>query len=104
VYLWAAAVEAAGSTDVDAVRAAINAGGIGTEAPEGFVELDGLTQHTVKPVRIGIIREDGLIDTVFETEPVVPDPYLCGYEWATVLSRPEGICADWVVPEATPSS
>lgn len=104
VYLWAAAVEAAGSTDVDAVRAAINAGGIGTEAPEGFVELDGLTQHTVKPVRIGIIREDGLIDTVYETEPVVPDPYLCGYDWATVLSRPEGICDNWVVPEATPSS
>lgn len=104
VYLWAAAVEAAGSTDVDAVRAAINAGGIGTEAPEGFVELDGLTQHTVKPVRIGIIREDGLIDTVYETEPVVPDPYLCGYDWASVLSRPEGICDNWVVPEATPSS
>lgn len=102
VYLWAAAVEAAGSTDVDAVRAAINAGGIGTEAPEGYVELDGATQHTIKPVRIGIIREDGLIDTVYETEPVVPDPYLCGYEWATVLSRPEGICE--MMPEATPAS
>ncbi len=100
VYLWKAAVEAAGSTDVDAVRAAINAGGISTEAPEGFVELDALTQHTVKPVRIGIIRADGLIDTISETEPVIPDPYLCGYEWATVLTRPEGIC-DAFMAEAT---
>ncbi len=92
VYLWAAAVEAAGATDVDSVLAAIDAGGIGTEAPEGYVELDGLTQHTVKPVRIGQIRDDGLIDVIYETEPVIPDPYLCGYEWASVLTRPEGIC------------
>jgi urea transport system substrate-binding protein len=104
VYLWVAAVEAAGSTEVDAVRAVINAGGIGTEAPEGYVELHGLSQHTIKPVRIGVIREDGLIDTIFETEPVVPDPYLCGYDWASVLSRPEGVCDSWVMPEATPSS
>ncbi|MBC7814230.1 MAG: urea ABC transporter substrate-binding protein [Burkholderiales bacterium] len=92
VYLWAAAVEAAGTTDVDAVRAAINAGGITADAPEGPVELHGPTQHTIKPVRIGIIREDGLIDTISETEPVIPDPYLCTYEWAGVLTRPEGIC------------
>jgi urea transport system substrate-binding protein len=101
VYLWAAAAEAAGSTEVDAVRAAINAGGITTEAPEGTVTLDGATQHTIKPVRIGVIREDGLIDTVFETEPVIPDPYLCSYDWASALPRPEGIC-DSV--EATPEA
>lgn len=99
VYLWAAAVEAAGATDVDSVLAAIDAGGIGAEAPEGYVELDGLTQHTVKPVRIGQIRDDGLIDTIYETEPVVPDPYLCGYEWASVLTRPEGICDAFVTTE-----
>jgi urea transport system substrate-binding protein len=92
VYLWAAAAEAAGSVGVDEVIAAIEAGGISTEAPEGTVTLDGPTHHTIKPVRIGQIREDGLIDTIFETEPVVPDPYLCGYEWASVLTRPEGVC------------
>ena len=92
VYLWKAAVEAAGSTAVDDVRTAIQTGEISYAAPEGTVTLDGPTQHTVKPVRIGKIREDGLIDTLFETEPVVPDPYLCGYEWASVLTRPEGVC------------
>jgi len=93
VYLWAAAAEAAGSVVVDDVIAAIEAGGIATEAPEGPVSLDGPTHHTVKPVRIGVIREDGLIDTIWETEPVVPDPYLCGYEWASVLTRPAGVCS-----------
>jgi urea transport system substrate-binding protein len=92
VYLWKAAVEKAGSTAVDDVRAAIQTGEISYAAPEGTVSLDGVTQHTVKPVRIGKIREDGLIDTLYETEPVVPDPYLCAYEWASVLTRPEGVC------------
>ena len=101
VYLWKAAAEAAGATDVDSVLAAIRAGGISFAAPEGLVSLDPTTQHTVKPVRIGQIRADGLIDTIWETEPVVPDPYLCGFSWASVLTRPEGICD---MAEATPAS
>lgn len=109
VYLWAAAVEAAGTTDVDAVRAAIQSGEITAEAPEGTVVLHGPTQHTVKPVRIGVIREDGLIDTVSETEPVIPDPYLCTYEWASVLPKPDGICDSFMTEaaaeaEATPEA
>lgn len=102
VYLWKAAVEKAGSTDVDAVRAA--ADGITFAAPEGTVTIDGPTQHTFKTVRIGKIREDGLIDTVSATDaPVKPDPYLCSYAWAAELPKPEAGCP---APEATatPSS
>jgi urea transport system substrate-binding protein len=91
VYLWKAAVEAAGSTDVDAVRAA--AGGITFEAPEGTVTIDGDNQHTYKIVRIGKVREDGLIDTIWSTDgPVKPDPYLCTYDWAAELPKPEEGC------------
>ncbi|HEX2620887.1 MAG TPA: transporter substrate-binding protein, partial [Phototrophicaceae bacterium] len=91
VYLWAAAVEAAGSTDVEAVRAA--AGGITFAAPEGTVTIDGDNQHTFKTVRIGKIREDGLIDTIWSTpDAVKPDPYLCTYDWAADLPKPEGGC------------
>lgn len=91
VYLWAAAVAAAGSTDVDAVKAA--APGITFQAPEGLVTIDGDNQHVYKTVRIGVVREDGLIDTVWETEePVKPDPYLCTYEWAVNLPKPEAGC------------
>ncbi|MBZ0302683.1 MAG: urea ABC transporter substrate-binding protein [Anaerolineae bacterium] len=91
VYLWKAAVEAAGSTEVDAVRAA--AGGIEFAAPEGLVTVDGDNQHTFKIVRIGKVREDGLIDTIWSTDgPVKPDPYLCTYEWAAELPKPEEGC------------
>ncbi|MBZ0293706.1 MAG: urea ABC transporter substrate-binding protein [Anaerolineae bacterium] len=93
VYLWAAAVEAAGSTDVDAVREA--AAGIEFDAPEGLVTVDGDNQHTYKTVRIGQVRDDGLIDTIWETaEPVKPDPYLCTYEWAGNLPKPEEGCPE----------
>lgn len=85
VYLWAAAVEKAGTTDVDAVREA--AAGIEFQAPEGLVTIDGDNQHIYKKVRIGEVTEDGLIKELYSTpEPVKPDPYLTGYDWAEGLS------------------
>jgi urea transport system substrate-binding protein len=63
------------------------ADGTVVEAPEGTVEVDGETQHVTKTPRIGRIREDGLIETVEEAaEPVVPDPFLTGYDWADGVS------------------
>lgn len=86
VYLWAKAAEAAGSDDVDAVKT--GAKGITFDAPGGVVTVDGPTQHVAKTVRIGKIREDGLIDEIWSTgSPVVPDPYLKTYEWATGLTQ-----------------
>lgn len=88
VYLWAAAVEKAGTTDVDAVREA--AAGISFAAPEGTITIDGDNQHVYKTVRIGEINGDGLIDEIWATdEPVKPDPYLSGYDWAAGLSGQE---------------
>ena len=85
VYLWAAAVEKAGTTDVDAVREA--AAGITFDAPEGTITIDGDNQHIYKTVRIGRINSQGLIDEVWATdEPIKPDPYLSGYDWAEGLS------------------
>ena len=86
VYLWAAAVEKAGSTDVDKVRAA--AGGIEFNAPEGKVTIDGETQHIYKKVLIGEVQTDGMFKELYSTaEPVKPDPYLKGYDWATGLAE-----------------
>lgn len=82
VYLWKAAVEKAGSFEVDDVIKAVEEGGISFAAPEGTVEINGENHHLVKPVRIGVIDADGKINTVEETEPVQPDPYLKSYEWA----------------------
>ncbi len=84
VYLWAAAVEKAGTTDVDQVKAA--ADGITFAAPEGEVTIDGDTQHIYKKVRIGQIEADGMFKEVYSTpEPVKPDPHLAGYDWAEGL-------------------
>lgn len=85
VYLWAAAVEKAESTDVDKVKEA--AKGITFDAPEGEVKIDADNQHIYKKVRIGKVNKDGLIDQVWETdEAVKPDPYLKEYSWAKDLS------------------
>ena len=69
--LWAAAVEAAGTTDVDKVRAAL--GGRRITAPSGFsVRMDAKTHHLYKPVMIGRISDDGRILPVSVTEGLVP--------------------------------
>ena len=86
VYLWAKAVEKAGSTDVEKVRAA--AKGIEFAAPGGMVTVDGDNQHIYKTVRMGRVRADGLIDEISASpKPVKPDPYLEGknYPWAKSL-------------------
>nr|WP_306370159.1 urea ABC transporter substrate-binding protein [Nocardiopsis sp. CC223A] len=85
VYLWKAAVEAADSFDVDDVRAALD--GITIDAPEGTITLDGDTQHVIKTARIGQVNDEGLIDEIWTSpEPIVPDPYLQGYDWAADLN------------------
>ncbi|HET6382705.1 MAG TPA: urea ABC transporter substrate-binding protein [Armatimonadota bacterium] len=84
VYLWKLGVEKAKSVDVDKFVAA--AGGISFDAPEGKVTIDGENHHTYKTVRIGKIRADGLIDTIWKSPaPVKPDPYLKQYSWAKGL-------------------
>ena len=82
VYLWKAAVEKAESFEPEDVIAVVEEGGITFDAPEGTVEIDAENHHLIKPVRIGVINADGQIDTVEETAPVIPDPYLKSYNWA----------------------
>jgi urea transport system substrate-binding protein len=83
VYLWKAAVEKAGSFDIGKVLETIKSGEISFQAPEGQVVIDGGNQHLSKPVRIGKVGEDGLINEIHATEgPVAPDPYLTTYQWA----------------------
>jgi urea transport system substrate-binding protein len=74
VYFWKAAVEKAGSTEVDKVREAFKSG-IEFEAPGGKVKLDPKTQHTYKPFLMGKIRTDKQFDIVYRTDLIEPDPY-----------------------------
>jgi urea transport system substrate-binding protein len=87
VYLWKLMVEKAGATDIARVKAAAASGEIEFAAPEGMVKIDPETQHTWKIVRIGQIRDDGLIDEVWSSGTAVkPDPFLTTYEWAAGLA------------------
>ena len=85
VYLWKNTVEKAKSFDVKAIQD--NAGGVTFNAPEGLVTVDGENHHITKTARIGEIRPDGLIYTIWESPgPITPDPYLKSYPWAAGLS------------------
>ncbi len=86
--LWAASVEAAGSTETDKVRDAM--AGRRFTAPSGFsVQMDAATHHLYKPVMIGRITEDGRIVPVSVTEGLVPpDPWS---PWLTGAAKREDI-------------
>ncbi|WP_194816227.1 urea ABC transporter substrate-binding protein [Nocardia sp. XZ_19_385] len=84
VFLWKNTVEKAKSFAVADIQAA--ADGVSFEAPEGLVTIDGSNHHITKTARIGEIRPDGLIYTVWDSgKAVVPDPYLKSYDWAKGL-------------------
>ncbi|MCA2205626.1 urea ABC transporter substrate-binding protein [Nocardia rosealba] len=84
VFLWKNTVEKAKSFAVADIQAA--ADGVSFEAPEGTVTIDGSNHHITKTARIGEIRADGLIYTVWDSgKAITPDPYLKSYEWAKGL-------------------
>ena len=84
---WVAAVEAAGTTDVDPVLEAI----VGVEVPNltGGTATVLPNHHITKPVLIGEIREDGQFDIVSQTEPVPGDA------WTDFLPESAKLEADW---------
>ncbi len=74
IKMWKAAVEKAGKTDVDAVRAAMI--GQKVSAPDGFDIEMGSNHHLYKPVMVGEIRPDGQFDIVWQTEkPIRAQPW-----------------------------
>ena len=74
VYVWAKAVELAGSFDVDKVREKVY--GLEFDAPGGKKKMHPSNQHTFKQVYIGEIRADGQFDIVWKTPGLVePDSY-----------------------------
>ena len=78
-WLWKAAVEAAGSFDVDKVREA-SPGIELTSAPEGYVKVHE-NHHLWSKTRVGRAKPDGQYEVVFETADLVePDPFPEGYQ------------------------
>ncbi|MGW4531627.1 urea ABC transporter substrate-binding protein [Nocardia sp. NPDC004340] len=84
VFLWKNTVEKAKSFAVADIQQA--ADGVSFDAPEGTVTIDGSNHHITKTARIGEIRPDGLIYTVWDSgKAIAPDPYLKNYDWAKGL-------------------
>lgn len=78
-WLWKAAVEKAGSFDIDKIRAA-SPGIELTTAPEGYVKIHE-NHHLWSKTRIGHARADGQYDLVYETADLMePDPFPEGYQ------------------------
>jgi len=89
--MWVAAVEAAGTTDPDAVIDAI----VGVEVPNltGGTAVMLPNHHITKPVLIGEIQDDGQFFVVWETDGLVE-----GDAWSDFLPESAMLEADWTDP------
>jgi urea transport system substrate-binding protein len=87
--MWVKAVEAAGTTDADAVIDALP----GVEVPNlsGGTSIMLANHHVTKPVLIGEILDDGQFEVVSETDDLVP-----GDAWSDYLPESANLIADWV--------
>ncbi|WP_394688773.1 urea ABC transporter substrate-binding protein [Hoeflea sp.] len=85
--MWVKAVEAAGTTDVDAVREAM----YGLEVPNltGGTAVMLPNHHLAKPVLIGEIQADGQFDIISQTEEVPGDA------WTDFLPESAVLKSDW---------
>ena len=89
--MWTKAVEAAGTTDVDAVRAAMY--GITVPNLTGGTAVMNTNHHLTKPVLIGEIQDDGQFSIVWQTPNGV-----IGDAWTDYLPDSANIIADWTAP------
>jgi urea transport system substrate-binding protein len=75
LHMWAQAVQKAGTTNVDKVRAAM--AGQTFPGPSGFtLKMDETNHHLHKPVMIGEVQANGQFDVVWKTAgPIRAEPW-----------------------------
>ncbi|MGR6429970.1 urea ABC transporter substrate-binding protein [Rhizobium sp. PAMB 3174] len=89
--MWVKAVEAAGTTDPDAVIDALP--GIAVPNLSGGYSAMMPNHHITKPVLIGEIQDDGQFDIVSQTSGLVP-----GDAWSDYLPDSKDLISDWRKP------
>lgn len=89
--MWIKAVEAAGTTDPDAVIDSI----VGVSVPNltGGYSAMMPNHHITKPVLVGEIQDDGQFETVWETSGLV-----VGDAWSDFLPDSKPLISDWRAP------
>ena len=104
VHLWARAVQAAGTDEPEAVRAALRARAF--LGPGGLSYVDPQAMHAWRAPRIGRIRADGQFDIVWsEEKPTRPVLFPLGRsrpEWEHLVRVHSGEAATTVAGEALP--
>ena len=89
-HMWAQAVQQAGTTDVDAVRAAMI--GQTFKSPSGVQVTMLPNHHMAKPVMIGEIQANGQFSIVYQSEALQPKP------WSPYVEANAGKVANWSWP------
>ncbi len=89
--MWVQAVEAAGTTDTDAVIAAMH--GVAVPNLTGGYSSMGVNHHITKPVLIGEIQADGQFEVVWSTPGLV-----LGDEWSDHLPESAPLVSNWRAP------
>jgi len=89
--MWVKAVEAAGTTNADAVIDAM----LGVAVPNLTGGLSAMmpNHHITKPVLIGEIQADGQINTVWQTQGLV-----VAQEWSPYVADTKDLIGDWRSP------
>ncbi len=78
MHLFARALQRVGSMDTRKLVQAVHQ--VQFDAPDGQMSVLAENNHSVLTPRIGVCREDGRFDIVWESdEPVKPDPYLTAF-------------------------
>lgn len=77
-WLWKAAVEKAGSFDIDKIAAA-SPGIELTTAPEGYVKVHE-NHHLWSKLRIGVWEKNGQAKVLYESDLIEPNPFPKGYQ------------------------
>ncbi len=92
IQMWRQAAEQAGTTDVDAVRQALD--GQTVTSPSGYtITMDGKNHHLHKPIVIGEVTETGQFDIVWQTDgPVRAEA------WSPFIPDSAKKVADWTFP------
>jgi len=89
--MWVQAVTQAGTTDVDAVRQAMYGQSVANLT--GGRAVMNTNHHLSKPVLIGEIQDDGMIETVWSTDDVI-----VGDAWSDYIPESAKLKADWTYP------
>jgi urea transport system substrate-binding protein len=89
--MWVKAVEAAGTTDTDAVIEAMH--GVAVPNLTGGISAMSVNHHITKPVFIGEIQDDGQFEVVWETPGLV-----LGDEWSDHLPESAELISNWREP------